>query len=218
MSILTSVLLLLSISLVYSLEYEYTIEVMAGVEECYYQTVGEGETILVEYGVMDTGGQYAMLDINFRMMDPRGTPVVAEYRKKEGSHSNNRMEGDYKMCFDNKFSFSSSKVVYFDVVVEREEENYDDLARVFRDGEQFAVEDKYKDNVKEIEEKLINIKADIFKAVHLQTQIYTTLTRDRSVAEHSIKRVDSMSLVLVVLMVGASIAQVTVLKSLFQQK
>ena len=220
MAVLTSycILLILSISLVYSQEHQHTVEVMAGGEECYYQPVGEGQTITVEYQVVNTGGQYAMMDINFRMMDPKGIPVVAEYRKEEGSHSYNRMVGDYKICFDNKFSFSSSKVVYFDVVVDREQENYDDLARVFRDGEQFAVEDKYEDNVKEIEEKLKKIKVDIFKAVHLQTQIHTTLTRDRSVAENNIKRVDSMSLVLVVLMVGASMVQVLVVKSLFQEK
>eukprot|EP00092_Neocalanus_flemingeri_P037760 GFUD01041108.1.p1 GENE.GFUD01041108.1~~GFUD01041108.1.p1 ORF type:complete len:218 (-),score=78.60 GFUD01041108.1:155-808(-) len=215
MAMLTTILMLLYITLVNSQEYQHTIEVMAGTEECYYETVGEGQTITVEYQVVDTGGPYAMMDINFRMMDPRGVAIVAEYRREEGSHSYSRMEGDYKMCFD---SFSSSKVVYFDVIVEREDENYDDLAKVFRDGKQFAVEDEYEDHVDEIEEKLKTIKGDILTVAHLQTQIQRTNTRDRSRAEQNINRVDSMSFVLVVVMIGAGMVQVLVVKSLFQPK
>ena len=128
------------------------------------------------------------------------------------------MEGDFKICFDNKFSVTSSKVLYFEVIVEGEDENYDDLARVFRDGEQFAVEDEYEENVQEIEDKLKKIKRDIIKTAHLQMQIQKTLSKDRSIAENNIRRVDTMSLVLVVLMVGAGVVQVVVVKRLFNQK
>ena len=199
-------------------EHYHTIEVLPGTEDCFYNAVRDGQTILVEYGVLSAGGQYAKLDINFRIVDPRGIPVVAEFKKRAGSHSFDKMEGDFKICFDNKFSVTSSKVLYFEVIVEGEDENYDDLARVFRDGEQFAVEDEYEENVQEIEDKLKKIKRDIIKTAHLQMQIQKTLSKDRSIAENNIRRVDTMSLVLVVLMVGAGVVQVVVVKRLFNQK
>ena len=41
--------------------------------------------------------------------------------------------GDYKICFDNKFSYLSAKVVYFEILNVNEEEDYDDLAGIFDD-------------------------------------------------------------------------------------
>ena len=43
--------------------------------------------------------------------------------------------GDYKICFDNKFSYLSSKVVYFEIMNVNEDEDYDDLAGIFDDEE-----------------------------------------------------------------------------------
>ena len=43
--------------------------------------------------------------------------------------------GDYKICFDNKFSYLSSKVVYFEILNVNEDEDYDDLAGIFDDDE-----------------------------------------------------------------------------------
>ena len=222
MNILITIVLALTTSVVHSVQYMHRVEVDAGKEECYYQNVEKDETITVEYQVVDTGGQYAQMDINFRMMNPRGIPEVAEFRREEGSHSYNNMEGDYKFCFDNQFSFSSFKVVNFDLMLENAEESYDDLAqvlaRVLRYGEQFALKDEYEHNVEGIKEKLRKIRGEMFKAVQIQTQLTTTHARDRSIAEQNINRVDNMSLILVVLVVGASLAQAMVLKNLFQQK
>ena len=41
--------------------------------------------------------------------------------------------GDYKICFDNKFSYVSSKTVYFELINENEELDYDDLAAIFKE-------------------------------------------------------------------------------------
>merc|ERR1719318_2320302 len=135
--------MMLTIVSVSSEEHYHTIEVGAGTEECFYTTVLAGQTMEVEYAVLSAGGQYAKLDINFRLVDPRGIPLVAEFKRRAGSHSHSNIVGDYKFCFDNKFSVTSPKVVYFEVTLERDDENYDDLARVFRDGEKFGVEDEY---------------------------------------------------------------------------
>ena len=218
-ALLITLLLRLPFVLLNSQEPQYTIEVLPGTEQCFFETVLEEETISVEYEVLYTGGQYAMLDINFRLVDPTGIPVVAEFRKGEGSHSDNRMEGDYKICFDNKFSVSSSKVIFFEIILEREgDTDDDDLARVFRDGEQFGVKDEYEDNIKEIEDKVKKIKGYITKSAHLQTKIHLQLTKDKGVAENNIMQVDTLSLMLVGLMVVSSMVQVLVVKKLFNSK
>ena len=42
--------------------------------------------------------------------------------------------GDYKICFDNKFSYVSAKTIYFELINENEEElDYDDLANIFQE-------------------------------------------------------------------------------------
>merc|ERR1719318_908298 len=204
--------MMLTIVSVSSEEHYHTIEVGAGTEECFYTTVEAGQTMEVEYAVLSAGGQYAKLDINFRLVDPRGIPLVAEFKRRAGSHSHSNIVGDYKFCFDNKFSVTSPKVVYFEVTLERDGENYDDLARVFRDGEKFGVEDEYEDNVKGIEDKLKKIKGDVAKSEHHQKQIHRNLIVDRGMADNNIKRVDTMSFMLVVFMVVTCIAQVVIVK------
>merc|ERR1712055_813553 len=104
-------------------EQELTVEVQAGGEECYYQYLALGETITVDYTVLDTSGEMARLDIDFKVMMPTGEPVIIKHRKEEGSHSfqgGKIRVGDYKICFSNQFSVLSSKLVLFYVNVEKE--------------------------------------------------------------------------------------------------
>ena len=57
--------------------------------------------------------------------------------------------GDYKICFDNTFSYVSSKTVFFELLNENEDEEYDDLAEIFGDEEVDA--EYYEVSVSEIE-------------------------------------------------------------------
>ena len=57
--------------------------------------------------------------------------------------------GDYKICFDNKFSYLSSKTVYFEIFNINEDEEYDDLAGIFDDEE--LPEEYYDVQVSDIE-------------------------------------------------------------------
>ena len=49
-------------------------------------------------------------------------------------------EGDYKICFDNKFSYLSSKVVYFEILNVNEDEDYDDLAGLWDENGDYVGE------------------------------------------------------------------------------
>jgi protein ERP2 len=106
---------------------------------------------LTKFQVIDGGdGQLSEMDINFKLLSPRGHPIVAEFRKSEGTHSHHGEElGDYKICFDNTFSYVSSKTVYFEILNENEDEDYDDLKDIF--GEEEMDAEYYEVSVAEIE-------------------------------------------------------------------
>ncbi len=65
-----------------SSEREVTVEVPAGKEECFYETLKAGETIDVDYQVVD-GGRHNEIEINFRLSKPDGIPIVADFRRCE---------------------------------------------------------------------------------------------------------------------------------------
>ena len=82
------VMLVVMVGLVTGLDREITVHVEAGKEECFFETVKVGNTLTVEYQVIDGGAsQLAELDINFRLVSPRGTPILAEFKKSDGVHS-----------------------------------------------------------------------------------------------------------------------------------
>ena len=83
------VLTLASLShLALSLEREMTVHVDPGKEECFFESVPASNTLTVEYQVIDGGsGQMAELDINFRIVNPKGQPIFAEFKKPDGSHT-----------------------------------------------------------------------------------------------------------------------------------
>ena len=62
---LLAVFLFLSSPSKCSFEREMTVEVPAGAEECFFESVEQGQILEVEYQVID-GGQQNELEINFR--------------------------------------------------------------------------------------------------------------------------------------------------------
>ena len=163
-------------------------------------------------------------------------------------------EGDYKICFDNKFSYLSSKVVYFEILNVNEDEDYDDLAGLWDENGDYVGEydvevsdievHKYKVlwcrfgawnlcawvsyccsnakpldlNVYVLQAQLKKIKDDIVKARHLQDQIRVTDLKDRGIAEHNFERVNFMSTFYVIILVISGLAQVVMVRSLFDEK
>lgn len=219
-ALLKASLCLLFMPLIRGVDREMTVTVAAGKEECFFETVIKGNTLTVEYQVIDGGNtlnQLGDLDINFRITSPRGQPLVAEFKKMDGAHSHVIEElGDYKICFDNQYSYLASKTVYFELVNENEDEDYDDLAGIFEDDDTYT--DYYEVQVSDIEAKLKKIKEDIAKARHLQDLIRVTDLKDRSVMEHNFERVNFMSTFYVIVLIVAGLAQVVLVRSLFDEK
>ena len=123
--------------------------------------------------------------------------------------------GDYKVCFDNKFSYVSAKTVYFELVTETEEQP---VGQDFRSEEEALEAEHFEMQVQEITGKLLRIRKEMVKARHLQDQIRVTDTRDRSLAEHNYERVNTFSLACLTIMLLAGLTQVFLLRSLFDDK
>ena len=87
--VVSSVMVLgLVMTQVLGVEREMTVNVEAGKEECFYEDVPAGNTLTVEYQVIDGGsGQLSELDINFRIVNSQGQPIFAEFKKPDGAHS-----------------------------------------------------------------------------------------------------------------------------------
>ena len=85
---LLSVCLLSLSGLTSGMEKEMTVNIEAGKEECFFESVPKGNSLTVEYQVIDGGAsQMAELDISFRLVDPKGKPVFAEFKKPDGAHT-----------------------------------------------------------------------------------------------------------------------------------
>ena len=198
-------------------EREMTVEIGAGKEDCFYETLKSGETLDVEYQVID-GGQRNELEIDFRIFNPSGVPIVADFRKSDNAHrSTVDADGDYKICFDNSMSRFSPKIVFFEIIIENEDDaNYDEFGDISF-SEDVAVEN-YDVQVTDIEEALKSIKERISRSRHFQDQLRAVEYRDRSMAEHNFENVNFWSVCHMTIMIIAGLCQVILVRSLFDEK
>lgn len=130
-------------------EREFTVEVQGGQEECFYESVQIGDTLDIDYQVVD-GGRQNEMDISFRITRPDGVPLVADVRKADNTHRNTvKMAGDYEICFDNTHNRFSPKIIFFEIIIEKEgedEEEWDEfkdtMKNVAQDPEQYEMQVK----------------------------------------------------------------------------
>ncbi|KAF7286216.1 hypothetical protein GWI33_006904 [Rhynchophorus ferrugineus] len=195
-------------------EKEFTVNVDASKEDCFYQPMKIGDTTDIEYQVI-SGGE---LDISLNIFDPTGRVLVADFKKSENSHTIVvQMNGDYKFCFDNKFSSFSAKTIFFELIVDNsEEDKWDsDENYNFDDVDPSVI---YNLKLTEVQEIVNNVRDNLNKAKHLQDMIKSTEARDRNVAEEAFFRVNVYSILILVVMILVSFVQLFMVKSLFEEK
>ncbi|XP_017074483.1 transmembrane emp24 domain-containing protein 5 [Drosophila eugracilis] len=195
---------------------EMTVYVDAGKTECLYHTVREGETIDFEYQVIDGG--HGDLDISFTLLDPIGLVIVSDFKKPENVHRHDvTKEGDYRFCFDNSFSMFNRKTVFFELIVEREGEQFhgdtqwnevDELTGLSRD-------EYYDMKVQDIMDFIGRIRLQLNKARQLQDVLRSHEARDRNLAESNFQKVNHWSMLQISAMIGVGLIQVFMLRSIF---
>ena len=66
------------------------------------------------------------LDINFEVLDPNGVRLVHAEKTSDDSHELVvKTPGVYSFCLDNSFSSITNKMVYLDLGIMREEEDFE---------------------------------------------------------------------------------------------
>ncbi|XP_049807317.1 transmembrane emp24 domain-containing protein 1 [Schistocerca nitens] len=203
--------------LVKALEKEMTVNIDAGKEECFYENVKDGQLLEVDYQVID-GGQ-GDLDINFRLYAPTGRTIVADYKKADNTHRIVAVEaGDYRMCWDNKFSTFSSKTVFFEILADYEGQASDPWNDALENYEGLSPEEVYDVEAQSIEQIILRVRSNLKKVQHLQEQTRAFEARDRNVAESNYVRVNVWSVIQIIVMLVVGFIQVVMVKSLFDDK
>ena len=110
-----------------SYQDRYTIFVQQKSESCFYLENMQVDYVLsVHYMVLSsTNGK--QLDINMRIRDPENRMVIYQARKQEGHYVDYsvKKDGNYEICFNNKFSMYESKKVMWEVDVVGDEDKED---------------------------------------------------------------------------------------------
>lgn len=206
--------LLLLLDKVEAYDKEMTVHVDAGRKECFFHTVQLGETIDIEYQVIDGG--HGDLDISFSLADPIGLIIVSDFKKPENIHRHDvQKEGDYRFCFDNTFSTFNRKTVFFELIVEKEgEQNLgDDQWNDVLEG--LTPEEYYEMKVQDILDYIGRIRMQMTKARQIQDMLRSHEARDRNLAETNFSKVNSWSLFQICAMIGVGLLQVFLVRSIF---
>ncbi|XP_020717216.1 transmembrane emp24 domain-containing protein 1 isoform X2 [Ceratitis capitata] len=200
-------------SIVHAYEKEMTVYIEAGRNECFYQPVQNGETIDIEYQVIDGG--HGDLDISFSLIDPIGLVIVSDYKKPENIHRHEASkEGDYRFCFDNTFSSFNRKTVFFELIIEQQGEsafdkNWDETATAKTPEELYDIQ------VREIMEYVGRVHMQISRAHQILNMLRSNEARDRNLAEANYSKVNVWSLFQICAMICVGLVQVFMVRSIF---
>ncbi|XP_005189219.1 transmembrane emp24 domain-containing protein 5 [Musca domestica] len=210
----SALIVVLLAAMVESYDKEMTVHIDAGKKECYFHPVKAGETIDIEYQVIDGG--HGDLDISFSLADPIGLIIVSDFKKPENIHRHDvQKEGDYRFCFDNTFSTFNRKTVFFELIVEKEgEQNLgdDQWNDVF---EGLTPEEFYEMKVQDIMDYIGRIRMQMTKARQIQDMLRSHEARDRNLAESNFIKVNTWSLFQICAMIAVGLLQVFLVRSIF---
>ncbi|EEZ98577.1 transmembrane emp24 domain-containing protein 5 [Tribolium castaneum] len=205
-------LIVLLVKSVICLEREMTVNIEARREDCFFQSAKAGDTIDFEYQVIDGG--HGDLDITFHLVDPTGRILVADYKKTENNHRVDAgMNGDYKFCFDNSFSSYNTKTVFFEMIVEGDDNSEWDDENIDMQG--LRAEDVYEMKVQDIQQVITNVRNHLNKVRHIQDLLKSIEARDRNVVEENFFKVNTFSMVQICTMLVVGCIQVVMVRSLF---
>ncbi|CAH1100985.1 unnamed protein product [Psylliodes chrysocephalus] len=192
-----------------SIEKELTIYIEAGTESCFYQQIKSGEVIDIDYQVIDGG--HGDLDINFRLVDSTGRILLTDFKRSENNHRHDAtMDGDYRFCFDNSFSSYNTKTVFFELIIEGEDNGQ------WQFDENINFENNSQDLIaKDVHNIINNVRSHLTKARNIQDLLKSTEARDRNLAEENFFKVNTFSFIQLLLMIVVGFIQVVMVRSLF---
>lgn len=209
---------------------QMTMEVTAGADDCFFvNDMKIGQTLSVEYQVTSSSVATGKNDITVRVQAPPPalTPLYEGSLQTEGSWNGEAEEnGDYKVCFDNRASSWSDKIVWFEINVEDPEDDYDEDDDEYFDADDW---DKMKENnedtmslfemkIEDIKTAIHDVRINVGKMRHFQFMRGGAMSKDVHQVEANLTRLNFWSLLYIFLMVVVGVTQVYTVRQLFENK
>ncbi|EDV29572.1 uncharacterized protein TRIADDRAFT_19205 [Trichoplax adhaerens] len=180
-----------------------TVQLDAGVTDCYFENIHSNSTFYAEYQVTGGGGE---LDVDFYIISPGKTIIVSETRRSEGYHEMKATEsGDYEFCFSNAFSKISSKTLYF-YLNPTQDKSWNMKTTGLQDDDS---------NIEKIEDFLRTTSEHLQMVQKMLSASTAKEARHRNIAEGNNFRVQMWSLCECFVMISVAIVQVYFIRHLF---
>lgn len=198
-------------------EYDFTIEVPGGKMSCFFQSVTEKKyhAMEIDFQVIDGGD----LNINFLLL-LSGRVLKQDRMKSDNSHrvsvKADEEKGEYQLCFDNSFSYTERKVVFFEIFLYDQNNQLDEIdysGLAFGD----AGEGPVSQQAAQVTQVANRVKTALNKAEHYQSLLRAWEARDRAIMDANLSRVQWWSVVNSVALITAGFVQVYMIRSLFEE-
>merc|ERR1712226_285717 len=228
-TMLPLLLLLIPTTMARSKHRQMTTEVAAGAEDCFFlPEVKVGQSIELEYQVTSSSVATGNNDITARLLAPAPTLTVLfeSIMRNDGSFSGEAEEsGDFKVCFDNKDSTWSDKILWFEINVEDPEDDYTDDDDYFdpEDWDNMVKENEdteslFELKVEDIKTSIHAVRMKVGKMRHFQFMRGGSMSKDVHQAESNMSRLNFWSGLRLLLMLVVGVSQVYMVRQLFDDK
>lgn len=199
---------LLLLSLVVLGTSELTFQVEPKTSECFYANVEKGAPFSMKFEVIRGG----LLDIKLRVADPNGRGIVDKlsFFNKQDSQRNNAeglvdfkayVQGEHEICFDNRMSRWTAKMVTFEVLSDKKLDDHHEAAMLEDLGPMV-------DSVIKIADEL-----DVIEKLQHHIRVQEQFMRDRLTVSNS--RVHWISIFESVSLIAITVFQVKYIASWF---
>ncbi|CAG2202966.1 ERP2 [Mytilus edulis] len=194
------------------MDNDFTVDIPAGHQSCFFETIKTRNIEFeVEYQVIDGGD----MDINFFLQAPDGRVLLTESGKSDAAHKFTAdIEGDYQLCFDNTFSRFSSKLVFFEIL---SDENDDENTTNWKNAKE-ELGTLIDMTVDDFQKLIDNVQTNLDQTELAQTMLRNFEARDRNAQEISFNRVNFLSAVQAFVMISVGLTQVLLIRSLFDDR
>ncbi|CAD5220432.1 unnamed protein product [Bursaphelenchus okinawaensis] len=191
------------------------LKVEPGKIDCFYERLNNPKHVQIETDFQVTEG--GELDISFHVKNPKGLIVAKDYKQINGEHKinlehPNNGHGEYEFCFDNSFSTTTAKTVYFELFLLDKDGNFIQE----RDLKMFT-NDSISERVAGFDRITLKLKRDMNEIEKHQTHIRAVESRDRSIVEHNFERVNFWSVLNTVAIFLMTLLQIYTIRALLTE-
>ncbi|CAJ0580439.1 unnamed protein product, partial [Mesorhabditis spiculigera] len=197
-------------------EVGITVRVDPGKVECYFHTVQNPASGSMEVNWMVLKGGSG-LDITFTLRSPSAAPLSEEVAKQHGRFNVDfsvHPLGDYVMCFDNKMSMTSEKIVSLHMYVMDKSGNYMSELNALNTDSSAHLEAR----LDFFEGTTMSIKSKLTRIESLQSEMRRIEFIDRGMAESTFESMNFWGIVNTIAMLTAAGVQVFLIRSILSDE